>query len=152
ALCAVVRALAGQALPPLAFVVFDPRGDPVANARAVRATLGSTVIDDVLAVESLGGRELRFATVYADLVPAIDAYAGRVGARSARTVGSLSPDSADTGDLMRAAGLTVFSNEHWLLIDGRGPVGDADDLRADAAAVLAYAVARYAAAAPELVR
>src|SRR5205814_6141420 len=45
ALIAVVRALAGRPMPALAFVVFDPRGDTPANATAVRATLGSTIID-----------------------------------------------------------------------------------------------------------
>ena len=152
ALVAVVRALAGRPMPPLAFVVFDPRGDPVANATAVRAILGSTIIDDVLAVESLGGRQLHFATIYADLVPAIDDYAGRVGARSARTVGAVNPAAPDTGDLANAAGLSAFVQDHWLLVSGQGPAADPEDLRPDAAAVLAYAVARYAARAPELVR
>src|SRR5206468_5836224 len=81
ALSGVVRALAGRDVPPLVFVIFDPRGDPAANAKAVRAVLGSTPIDDVFAIESLGGTRLRFSTVYADLVPAIDDYAARVGAR-----------------------------------------------------------------------
>jgi hypothetical protein len=152
ALVAVVRALAGRAMPPLAFVVFDPRGDPVANAAAVRATLGSTVIDDILAIESLGGQQLHFATIYADLVPAIDDYADRVGARAARTVGAVNPAAPDTGDLANAAGLSAFVQDHWLLISGQGAVGDSGDLRPDAAAVIAYAVARYAARAPELVR
>jgi len=152
ALSALVRALAGRAMPPLVFVVFDPRGDPVANAKAVRATLGTTPIDDVLAIESLGGSRLRFATVYCDVVPAIDDYAARAGAAALRTAGALNPDAPETGDLMIAAGLSAFVNDHWILISGQGPVSDADDLRADAAAVLAYAVARYAAAAPELVR
>ena len=152
ALSALVRALADRAMPPLAFVVFDPRGDPVANAKAVRATLGSTAIDDVFVVESLGGSQLRFATVYGDLIPAIDDYAMRVGAPALRTAGALNPNAAETGDLMNAAGLSAFVDDHWILISGQGPVGDADDLRADAAAVLAYAIARYAAAAPELVR
>lgn len=152
ALSALVRALAGRAMPPLVFVVFDPRGDPVANAKAVRATLGTTPIDDVLAIESLGGSRLRFATVYGDVVPAIDDYAARAGAAALRTAGALNPDAPETGDLMIAAGLSAFVNDHWILISGQGPVSDADDLRADAAAVLAYAVARYAAAAPELVR
>jgi len=152
ALSAVVRALAGRAMPPLAFVVFDPRGDPLANAKAVRATLGSAVIDDVLVIESLGGSRLHFATTFGDLVPAIDDYAERVGVVALRTAGALNPDAPETGDLMNAAGLSAFVDDHWILIRGQGPVGDADDLRADAAAVLAYAVARYAAAAPELVR
>jgi peptide/nickel transport system permease protein len=152
ALTALVRALAGPPMPPLAFVVFDPRGDPVANATAVRAVLGSTVIDDVFAVESLGGARLRFATTYGDLVPALDVYAERVGASFVRTANGLSPDSPATGDLMSAAGLSVFADTHWVLISGQGPVTDGADLRADAAAVLAYAVARYSERAPELVR
>ncbi len=58
----------------------------------------------------------------------------------------------ETGDLANAAGLSAFVQDHWLVISGQGPVGDADGLRPDAAAVLAYAVARYAARAPELLR
>ena len=152
ALSALVRALGGRATPALAFVVFDPRGDPVANAAAVRATLGSTVIDDVLAIESLGGSRLRFATVYGDLVPAIDDYAARIGAAAERTAGALGSDTAETGDLMNAAGLTAFADDHWVLVGGDGAGGDGADLRADAAAWLAYAVGRYAGRAPELVR
>lgn len=152
ALVAVVRSLGGQARPALAFVVFDPRGDPLANAIAVRATLGSAVIDDVLAIESLGGPALRFSTTYGDLVPAVDAYAAAVGASAARTAAALSPGAAETGDLMQAAGLSVFTQEHWVLVSGQGPVTDSNDLRADAAAVIAYAIGRYARQAPELVR
>lgn len=152
ALSALVRALAGAAMPPLAFVVFDPRGDPVANAKAVRAMLGTIPIDDVLAIESLDGSRLRFATVYGDLVPAIDDYAARAGAAALRTAGALNPDAPETGDLMIAAGLSGFIGDHWILISGQGPIGGTHDLRLDAAAVLAFAVARYAASAPELVR
>jgi hypothetical protein len=152
ALSALVRALTGRALPPLAFVVFDPRGDPVANAKAVRATLGTIAIDDVFAIDSLAGSGLRFATVYGDLVPAIDDYAARAGAAALRTAGVISPGAPETGDLLIATGLSAFVDEHWVLMRGQGPVSEADDLRADAAAMLAYVVARYAAAAPELVR
>jgi peptide/nickel transport system permease protein len=152
ALSALVRALAGRDVPPLAFVLFDPRGDPAANAKAVRAVLGSTPIDDVFAIESLGGTSLRFSTVYADLVPAIDDYAARVGARATRTPGVLNPATPETGDLMRSAGLTPFVDDHWLLISGQGPVTDDGELREDAAAVLGYLVARYAERAPELIR
>jgi hypothetical protein len=152
ALSALVRALAGRTLPPLAFIVFDPRGDPVANAKAVRATLGSTVIDEVLAIESLGGRQLRFTTVYADLIPAFDEYAAQVHAPALRTAAALSPDAPETGDLMNAAGLSAFAGTHWILLSGQGPVNDASDLRADAAALLAYAITRYTERAPELVR
>ena len=152
ALSALVRALDGHPTPPLALVVFDPRGDPVANAKAVRAALGPTVIDDVFAIESLGGTRLRFLTTYGDLVPAIDVYAERVGAAFVRTANGLPLDTPATGDLMNAAGLSVFTDEHWVLIGGQGPVTDVDDLRDDAAALLAYVVARYADHAPELVR
>lgn len=152
ALSALVRALDGRTAPPLAFVIFDPRGDPVANAKAVRAVLGSTPVDDVFAIESLGGTSLRFSTVYADLVPAIDDYAARAGVRATRTGGALNPSAPATGDLMRASGLSAFIDDHWILISGQGPVTDDGDLRQDAAAVLGYAIARYAARAPELVR
>ncbi|MDP9245754.1 MAG: ABC transporter permease subunit [Chloroflexota bacterium] len=152
ALSAVVRALAGRDTPPIAFVVFDPRGDPAANAKAVRAVLGSTPIDDVVAIESLGGSSLRFTTVYADLVAAVDEYAARSGARATRTAAVVPPGSPDTGDVMRAAGLTAFVDDHWVLLAGQGPVTAGPDLRADAAAVLGYIVARYAQRAPELIR
>jgi peptide/nickel transport system permease protein len=151
-LSALVRALAGRDAPPLAFVLFDPRGDPAANAKAVRAVLGSIAIDDVVAIESLGGTSLRFSTAYADLVPAIDDYASHVGARAARTVAAVNPATPETGDLMRFAGLTPFTDDHWLLISGQGPVTDDGELREDAAAVVGYIVARYAERAAELVR
>jgi hypothetical protein len=106
----------------------------------------------VLALESLGGSRLRFATVYGDLVPAIDDYAARIGASALRTAGALGADTAEAGDLMNAAGLTAFANDHWVLVSGDGAGGDGADLRADAAAWLAYAVGRYADRAPELVR
>lgn len=152
ALSALVRAFDGRTLPPLAFIVFDPRGDAAANAKAVRATLGSTVIDDVVAIESLGGPRIRFATIYADLIPAFDEYAAQVHAPALRTAAALSPDAPETGDLMNAAGLSAFAGTHWILLSGQGPVNDANDLRADAAALLAYAITRYAERAPELVR
>ncbi|MDQ6858999.1 MAG: ABC transporter permease subunit [Chloroflexota bacterium] len=152
ALSAVVSALAGRDTPPLALVVFDPRGDPAANARAVRAVLGSASIDDVFAIDSLAGSTLRFTTVYADLVAAVDDYAARSGARTTRTAGVVSPNSPETGDLMRAAGLTAFVQDHWVLLSGQGPVTGDSDLRADAAAVLGYIVGRYAQRAPELIR
>ena len=69
-----------------------------------------------------------------------------------RTVGAVNPAAPDTGDLANAAGLSAFVQDHWLLVSGQGPAADPEDLRPDAAAVLAYAVARYAARAPELVR
>ena len=154
-LSALVRTLqrsAGRPLPPLAFVAFDPHGDTTANARAVRATLGSTGVDDVVAIESVLGARLRFSTTYADLVPMIDDYAARVGAAASRTPNAVTPDSPATGDLMGAAGLSAFGAEHWLLIGGQGQELDGVDLRGDAAAVLAYIVARYGERAPELVR
>ncbi len=151
-LSALIRALDGRPLPPLALVAFDPHGDTAANAKAVRATLGSTVIDDVVAIESVGGTKLRFVTAYADLVPMVDEYAIRVGAAANRTANAAILDTAATGDLLNAAGLAPFVLDHWLLITAQGTASDAVDLRTDAAAVLAYIVGRYAAKAPELVR
>jgi hypothetical protein len=109
-------------------------------------------IDDVFAIESLAGSSLRFTTVYADLVAAVDDYAARSGARATRTAAVASPGAPDTGDLMRSAGLTAFVDDHWVLLAGQGPATDDQDLRADAAAVLGYIVARYAQRAPELIR
>src|SRR5213075_345161 len=71
-------------------------------------------------VRALGGSHLRFATVYGDLVPAIDDYAARIGAAALRTAGALTADSAETGDLMSAAGLTAFADDHWVLLSGDG--------------------------------
>ncbi len=151
-LSALIRALEGRPLPPLALVAFDPHGDAAANAKAVRATFGSTVIDDVVAIESVAGTKLRFVTAYADLVPMVDEYAIRVGAAAIRTANAVTLDTAATGDLLNAAGLAPFADDHWLLIAAQGTASDAVDLRTDAAAVLAYIVGRYAAKAPELVR
>lgn len=149
-LAAVVRSLAGRSAPPLALVLFDPGGDAQANAKAVRATLGTTPLDLVLAVDTLAGSALRFATAYGDLVAAFDAYAARLGAAALHTDATLDPDTPAGGDLLAPLGLGAFGDVHWIVIRGTGRAADGRDLRGDAAAVVGYAIGRYAAGAPEL--
>ncbi|HEY8655943.1 MAG TPA: ABC transporter permease [Candidatus Limnocylindria bacterium] len=149
-LAAVARSLAGHPLPPLALVLFDPRGDTQANAKAVRAALGTTPLDVVLAIDTLAGSALRFTTAYGDLVAAFDAYATRTGAAALHTDATIDPDTAAAGDLMVAVGLGALTDVHWVLIRGVGRATEGSDLRADAASVVGYAVGRYAAGAPEL--
>jgi len=149
-LAAIVRALAGRALPPLALVLFDPGGDSQANAKAVRATFGTTQLDVVIVLDTLAGSALRFTTAYGDLVGAFDAYAVRTGASAVHTDMTLDPDTAAAGDLMVPLGLGALGDIHWVLIRGLGRAVDGTDLRDDAAAVVGYAIGRYAAGAPEL--
>ena len=151
ALAALLRSIDVRSSPGLAFVVFDPRGDPVANAKAVKAVLGPIVVDAVLVVDTLAGSRLTFQTTYGDLIPAIDDYASRAGATFARTARTLDPDQAATGDLMRETGIGAFVDWHWILIRGTGPAVADLGTRDDAAAVLGYAVSRFMADAPELV-
>lgn len=151
ALSALVRSVDVRGTPGLAFVTFDPRGDPVANAKAVKAVLGSAIVDVVLVVDTLSGSRLSFQTTYGDLIPAIDDYASRSGVAFVRTARTLDPDQPATGDLMRSTGVGAFPDWHWLLIRSTGrPAGD-DGERADGAAILGYAVSRYLDRAPELV-
>ncbi|HUQ17656.1 MAG TPA: hypothetical protein VM070_07705, partial [Candidatus Saccharimonadales bacterium] len=149
-LVAVVRALAGRPLPPLALVLLDPGGDTQASAKAVRATLGTSPLDLVIVVDTVAGSTLRFTTAYGDLVAAFDAYAIRTAAAAAHTDATLDPDTVAGGDLMAPLGLGALSDVHWVLIRGAGRAVNGVDLRADAAAVVGYAVGRYAAGAPEL--
>ena len=151
ALSALVRSIDLHASPGLAFVMFDPRGDPVANAAAVKAIIGPGVVDAVLVVDTLAGSRLTFQTTYGDLILAIDDYASRAGAAFARTSRTLDPDQSATGDLMRETGIGAFVDWHWILIRGAGPSVTDLGLRDDAAAVLGYAVSRFLAGAPELV-
>jgi len=150
ALAAVVRGLAGSALPPLALVLFDPGGDATANAKAVRVTIGMAPLDVVIAIDTLAGSALRFTTAYGDLVGAFDAYAVRTGAAAVRTDTTLDPDSAAGGDLIAPLGLGAFGDVHWVLIRGAGRAAAGTDRRPDAAAVVGYAIGRYAAGALEL--
>lgn len=151
ALAALLRAIDPRASPGLAFVLFDPRGDPVTNAKAVKAVLGPGSVDVVFVVDTLAGSRLTFQTTYGDLIPVIDDYASRSGAVSARTTRTLDPDQPATGDLMRETGIGAFVDWHWLLIRSSGPSRTDPGVRGDAAAVLGYAVARFEANAPELV-
>ena len=151
ALAALLRSIDPRASLGLAFVLFDPRGDPVANAKAVKAVLGPGSVDAVLVVDTLVGSRLTFQTTYGDLIPVIDDYATRSGAAFARTARTLDPDQPATGDLMRETGIGAFVDWHWLLIRASGPLRADTGMRDDAAAVLGYAVARFEANAPELV-
>jgi len=151
AVAALLRSIDPKASPGLAFVLFDPRGDPIANAKAIKALLGPGSVDAVLVVDTLVGARLTFQTTYGDLVPVIDDYAARSGATFVRTARTLDPDQPATGDLMRETGIGAFVDWHWLLIRASGPLLADAGMREDAAAVLAYTVARFEASAPELV-
>ena len=151
ALAALLRSIDPQASQGLAFVLFDPRGDPVANAKAIKAALGPGSVDAVIVVDTLAGSRLTFQTTYGDLIPVIDDYATRTGATFARTTRTLDPDQPATGDLMRETGIGAFVDWHWLLIRASGPLRADAGMRDDAAAILGYFLARFEANAPELV-
>jgi hypothetical protein len=126
---------------PFIFVEFDPTLDPDANARAVGDVLKDRRIVLVLVLDRLDGLNLRFTTPYGDLIPALDLYAERAGARYQRTA-----ETAGIGSIDEVA---PFFNVKTVLIDGSR--GDGDP-RADAAAVVGYLAGRLALGAEELPR
>lgn len=136
----VVAALArtlGSRGVPFVLVDFDPRSDP----KAIRALLEGRRIGLVVVIERLDGTALRLESPYGDLIPAFDHYAARSGARH-----EVTRTTASMAVLSRVA---PFADVRTVVIRGNGGDGD---LRADAAALIAYLAGRYALGAPEVPR
>jgi peptide/nickel transport system permease protein len=129
----------GSRHSPLVFVEFDPTGDRGANLAAMRETLAREPIALVLVIAELDGTALRFTTPYGDLIPAIDLYAQRAGARYEVTRG--------TALLSDLAGIAPLIDRKTILIRGNGGDGD---LRPDALALIGYLAGRQALGAEEL--
>ena len=141
ALAAVVRGLAGRALEGIALVVFDPHGDVAANATEIAKAIGGTT-DLVIVLDSVAGERLRAMTIYDDLFLPIDHYADAAGAPHARTLTEDEPDWP--------TGLSAFGRSKYVLLRGAGSARANVDLRPDAAAIVAFAIARYTSESPEL--
>ncbi len=134
----VVAALARFAVArhaPFLFVDFDARSD----SKAVGETLKERRIVLVLDLEDLAGDALQFSTSNGDLIPALDLYAQKAGARS-----EITRQTAAVGGTV-----TPFPGIRTVAI---GAVGGTGDARADAVAFLGYLAGRLALGAPELPR
>jgi peptide/nickel transport system permease protein len=140
-LAAVLRGLDGPAVAGLAFVFFDPHGDVGRNATEIANAIGAK-IDLVIVLDSLTGQRLRSMTIYDDLFLPVDHYADEASAPHTRTAFRDEPDWP--------TGLSALGRSKYVLIRGTGPARDDVELRGDAAAMLAFAIARYVTGSPEL--
>lgn len=139
-LAALAREL-GVRRAPFIFVELDPSVAPSVNTQSVRDVLKDRRITLVLVLDQLQGEALKFTTPHGELIPALDLYADRAGARHEVTRGTSSID-----DL---AGLAPLVKTKTVLITGTGGDGD---LRPDATALIAYLAGRLALGAEELPR
>jgi peptide/nickel transport system permease protein len=140
ALAAVVRALGGRRVPFI-FVDFDPSVDARLGTKAVSEVLNARRITLVVVLDQLAGSALKFTTANGELIPALDLYAERAGARHdvTRTTASAAVMS-DTAPLLDVKTVVVSGN------------GGHGDLRGDAAALVGYLAGRLALGAEELPR
>src|SRR5258705_5077875 len=120
---------------PFVFVDFDDRSD----SRAVRDVLTEHRVVLVLVLDDFDGGVLRFTTANGDLIPALDLYAEKAGARFETT-----RQTAGIGE-----GLDPLPGIKTVVIGARGDPGDA---RPDVTAVIGYLAGRLALGAPELPR
>jgi peptide/nickel transport system permease protein len=139
-LAALSRAL-GSRRVPFVFVDFDPTVDAKANAGAIREALGSRRISLVLVLDFLDGTALQFTTPHGDLIPALDLYADRAGARYEPTRTTAGPSTLGE--------LAPFLDVKTVLVSGNGRFGD---VRADSAALVGYLAGRLALGAEEVPR
>ena len=93
----------------------------------------------VLVLDDFDGGVLRFTTANGDLIPALDLYAEKAGARFETT-----RQTAGIGDV-----LDPLPGIKTVVIGARGDPGDA---RPDVTAVIGYLAGRLALGAPELPR
>jgi hypothetical protein len=139
-LAALGRSLAARRVP-VVFVNFDTSLDPAANAKMIEEVLKGKRIGLVLVLDHLDGPALRFTTPHGDLIPALDLYADKAGAR--HQVTRVTPTEAALAEVAPFAGIKT------VLIDGSRGDGDA---RPDAAALLGYLAGRLSLGAEELPR
>jgi ABC-type dipeptide/oligopeptide/nickel transport system permease subunit len=126
---------------PFIFVDFDPSIDPMANTQTIDEVLKGRRITLVLVLDQLEGGALRFTTPYGDLVPMMDLYAEKAGARFEET--------RTTPPIDALAGVAPLIQIKTVLVTG---VGGAGDLRPDAAALVGYLAGRLSLGAEELPR
>ena len=126
---------------PFIFVDFDPGVDEVASRRSMRELLKERRITLVIVLYGLEGSALAFTTPYGDMIPALDFYADKAGARYEVT--------RSTPRIGSIEGVTPFPDLRTVLVSGTGGSGD---LRPDAAAFVGYLAGRLALGAPEMPR
>jgi hypothetical protein len=141
-LVALARELAPRRVP-FVFVDFDPSVDPNANARDIADALKGRTVGLIVVLDGLDGSALRFTTPFGDLIPSIDLYADRAGARHVVTRATAKIDD------WAWPGSGAYADTRAVLMQGTGAAGD---LRPDAAALLGYLAGRYALHAEELAR
>jgi peptide/nickel transport system permease protein len=139
-LAAVARVAASRRVP-FVFVDFDPSVDPNANAKSIGDALADRRISLVLVLDRLEGGKLRFTTPHGDLIPAMDHYAEKAGARYEVT--RTTPMASALADI------APFFDVKTVLVTGSGGDGD---VRHDAAALVGYLAGRVALGAEEVPR
>lgn len=139
-LAALARAFDGRRAP-FVFVDFDPSVDPKANAQIIGEVLKDRRITLVVVLDELDGSALRFTTPYGDLIPALDLYAEKAGARHEVT--------RTTATIAALLGIAPLLEVKTVLVRGNGGAGD---LRPDAAALVGYLAGRFTLGAEELPR
>jgi peptide/nickel transport system permease protein len=137
-LAALSRSLADRRVPFI-FVSFDPSLNADANTRSIRETLKDLRLGLVVVLDRLDGPTLRFTTPHGDLIPALDLYAKKAGARYMPT--------RTTPTIGAIAAVQPFFDVKTVVVDGSRGDGD---VRADAAALLGYLAGRLALGADEL--
>jgi peptide/nickel transport system permease protein len=139
-LAALARSL-GDRRVPFILVDFDPAVDPIANTKRIGEELKDRRIALVVVLDRLDGAALRVTTSHGDLIPALDQYADKAGARHevtrTTTPPSAMPDSVPFLDLTT------------VVLTGTGGDGD---VRPDAAALVGYLAGRLALGAEEVPR
>lgn len=143
-LAALARSLAARKVP-VVLVAFDPAVDPQGNARSVAERLGAERVGLILVLDDLTGSALTFTTPYGDLIPAIDTYAEKAGARHVPTRVTLDRNTQP----WTWPGIWPFIDTKAIVVSGTDETGD---LRPDAAALAGYLAGRLALHAEELPR
>src|SRR5439155_1146582 len=127
ALAAFIRSLAGRTGVGVAVVAFDRSVDTLGNARAIADLLGRTRWDTIVVLDDLEGEQLRFDTIFGDLIPMFDEYASRAGASAAITRGISNPETWSW------PGMEAFPKSRATIVRATGAGGDVrGDDRADA--------------------
>src|SRR5207249_3956438 len=118
ALAAFIRSLAGRTGAGIAVVAFDRTVDALGNARAIADLLGRTRWDTIVVLDDLEGERLRFDTIFGDLIPMFDQYAGRAGARAVITRGISNPETWSW------PGMEAFPKSRATIVRATGEGGD----------------------------
>jgi peptide/nickel transport system permease protein len=139
-LAALARSL-GDRRVPFILVDFDPSVDPIANTKRIGDELKDRRIALLVVLDRLDGGALRLTTSHGDLIPALDHYADRAGARHEVTRMTTPPSAMSDS--------VPFIDVKTVVFTGAG--GDGDP-RADAAALVGYLAGRLALGAEELPR